>query len=114
MSKVTTKAKKVTAKASASARKGASSHQPKSAGGSSLSRKKSRRVAAKSAGSKKASAVKRSEKAAHKSKSVSGSALSQVRNPRSGRFVKIDKATGRIISHKKSEGAYKGVPIARK
>lgn len=38
----------------------------------------------------------------------------QVRNPRTGRYVKIDRAAGRIIDHKKSEGAYKNVPVARK
>jgi len=38
----------------------------------------------------------------------------QVRNPRSGHFVKIDRTAGKIIDHKKSDGAYKGVPIARK
>jgi len=38
----------------------------------------------------------------------------QVKNPRSGHYVKIDRTEGRIISHKKSEGPYKGVPVARK
>lgn len=38
----------------------------------------------------------------------------QVKNPRSGHFVKIDRAAGKIIDHKKSAGAYKNVPIARK
>lgn len=38
----------------------------------------------------------------------------QVKNPKSGKYVKIDRAQGKIISHKKSEGPYKGVPIARK
>ena len=38
----------------------------------------------------------------------------QVKNPRSGKYVKIDRAQGRIIGHKKSEGPYKGVPVARK
>jgi hypothetical protein len=37
----------------------------------------------------------------------------QVKNPRTGHYVKIDRAEGRIIDHKKSEGPYKGVPIAR-
>lgn len=46
-----------------------------------------------------------------KSKSIAGSSLTQARNPRSGHFVKIDKASGTILSHKKSRGAYKGVPI---
>ena len=38
----------------------------------------------------------------------------QIKNPKSGKYVKIDRSAGRIISHKKSEGPYKGVPVARK
>ena len=38
----------------------------------------------------------------------------QVKNPRSGHFVKIDRAAGKIIDHKTSSGPYKNVPIARK
>ena len=38
----------------------------------------------------------------------------QVKNPRSGHFVKIDRLAGKIIDHKKTSGAYKNVPIARK
>ena len=38
----------------------------------------------------------------------------QVKNPKSGRYVKIDRDAGRIIDHKKSEGPYKDIPIARK
>ncbi|CAB5506136.1 hypothetical protein THERMOS_2241 [Bathymodiolus thermophilus thioautotrophic gill symbiont] len=38
----------------------------------------------------------------------------QVRNPRSGHYVKIDRTEGRIMSHKKSAGKYKNVPVARK
>lgn len=38
----------------------------------------------------------------------------QVKNPRTGHYVKIDRAEGRILAHKKSEGPYKGVPVARK
>ena len=38
----------------------------------------------------------------------------QVRNPKSNRYVKIDRSVGRIISHKKSAGPYKGVPVARR
>ena len=38
----------------------------------------------------------------------------QIKNPKSGKYVKIDRSKGRIISHKKSEGPYKGVPVARK
>ena len=38
----------------------------------------------------------------------------QVRNPKTGHYVKIDRDEGRIIDHKKSDGPYKDVPIARK
>ena len=38
----------------------------------------------------------------------------QTKNPRSGHYVKIDRKKGKIISHKKSEGPYKNVPIIRK
>lgn len=38
----------------------------------------------------------------------------QTKNPRTGHYVKIDRAAGKIVSHKKSDGPYKGVPIARK
>ena len=38
----------------------------------------------------------------------------QVKNPRTNRYVKIDRTAGRIISHKKSAGPYKGVPVAKK
>jgi len=37
-----------------------------------------------------------------------------VKNPRSGHFVKIDRDAGKIIDHKKTSGAYKNIPIARK
>lgn len=38
----------------------------------------------------------------------------QAKNPRTGRYVKIDRDAGRIVSHKSSPGPYKGVPVARK
>lgn len=38
----------------------------------------------------------------------------QVKNPKSNRYVKIDRSVGKIVSHKKSTGPYKGVPVARK
>lgn len=38
----------------------------------------------------------------------------QVKNPRSGHYVKIDRTVGKIVSHKKSEGPYKDIPVARK
>jgi hypothetical protein len=38
----------------------------------------------------------------------------QVKNPKTNRYVKIDRDAGRIIAQKKSPGPYKGVPIAEK
>jgi len=38
----------------------------------------------------------------------------QVKNPKTGHYVKIDRDKGKIIAHKKSEGPYKNVPVARK
>ena len=38
----------------------------------------------------------------------------QAKNPKTGRYVKIDRSKGRIVSSKKSPGPYKGVPVARK
>ena len=38
----------------------------------------------------------------------------QVKNPKTNRYVKIDRDTGKIVSHKKSEGPYKNTPVARK
>ena len=38
----------------------------------------------------------------------------QVKNPKTNRYVKIDRSAGKIVSHKKSKGPYKGVPVARK
>jgi glutamate dehydrogenase/leucine dehydrogenase len=37
----------------------------------------------------------------------------QVKNPCTDRYVKIDRTAGLIIAHKKSQGPYKGVPVAR-
>jgi hypothetical protein len=38
----------------------------------------------------------------------------QVKNPRTNKYVKIDRSAGRIVSQKKTSGPYKGVPVARK
>ncbi|HTO14562.1 MAG TPA: hypothetical protein VLZ83_02275 [Edaphocola sp.] len=38
----------------------------------------------------------------------------QTKNPRTGKYVKIDREKGKIVSNKKSEGPYKGVPVIRK
>jgi hypothetical protein len=38
----------------------------------------------------------------------------QVKNPKSGHYVKIDRSAGKIISNKASVGPYKNIPVARK
>jgi len=38
----------------------------------------------------------------------------QTKNPRTGRYVKIDRSKGEILSSKKSEGPYKEIPVIRK
>ena len=38
----------------------------------------------------------------------------QTRNPRTGHYVKVDKARGVIVAHKKTPGPYKGIAIATK
>jgi hypothetical protein len=38
----------------------------------------------------------------------------QVKNPRTNKYVKIDRSAGKIISSKKTSGPYKDVPVARK
>ena len=38
----------------------------------------------------------------------------QTRNPKTDRYVKIDRSRGRIVAHKRTQGPYKGIPIARK
>ena len=38
----------------------------------------------------------------------------QTKNPKTNRYVKIDRSAGKIVAHKKSEGPYKNVPVARK
>ncbi len=38
----------------------------------------------------------------------------QVKNPRTNRYVKIDRGAGKIVSSKKTGGPYKNVPVARK
>ncbi len=38
----------------------------------------------------------------------------QIKNPKTKRYVKIDRAKGKIMSHKKSDGPYKNIPVARK
>jgi len=38
----------------------------------------------------------------------------QTKNPRTGKYVKIDRSKGKIVSNKKTDGPYKGVPVIRK
>ena len=38
----------------------------------------------------------------------------QVKNPKTKRYVKINRTEGKIVSSKKSSGPYKNVPVARK
>jgi hypothetical protein len=38
----------------------------------------------------------------------------QTKNPRTGKYVKIDRDKGKVISTKNSTGPYKGVPVIRK
>lgn len=38
----------------------------------------------------------------------------QIRNPRTGRYVKIDRSEGKILSHKMTVGPYKNIPVVRK
>lgn len=40
--------------------------------------------------------------------------LVQVRSPKTGRYLKIDRRTGTIIAHKPTVGPYKDVPVAKK
>ena len=38
----------------------------------------------------------------------------QTKNPRTGKYVKVNRDGGKIISTKKTDGPYKGVPVLRK
>ncbi len=38
----------------------------------------------------------------------------QVKNPKTGKYVKIDREKGKIVAHKKSSGPYKNIAVARK
>ncbi|MBA7688461.1 hypothetical protein ES703_96942 [subsurface metagenome] len=35
----------------------------------------------------------------------------QIKNPKSGRYIKIDRRLGKIIAHKNSDGPYKNIEI---
>ena len=39
--------------------------------------------------------------------------LIQIQNPRSKRYIKTDRARGRILGHKKTKGPYKGIKIVK-
>ena len=52
--------------------------------------------------------------ATRKSSGSGKSDVVQVKNPRTGHYVKIDRSAGKIVSHKKSDGPYKNVPVAKK
>ena len=111
MSKETNK--KATSNGSNTLKEDVTSNKSKSVVGSTVSQKAPRRVTS-AESPKKASAILRDGRLSSKTKTVAGSALSQAKNPRNGRYVKIDKTSGTIIAHKKSNGAYKGIPIAEK
>ncbi len=38
----------------------------------------------------------------------------QIKNPKTGKYIKVDKSRGFIISTKKSPGPYKDIPIVIK
>jgi hypothetical protein len=38
----------------------------------------------------------------------------QLKNPKSKRYIKIDRTIGIIVSQKKSPGSYKNIPVARR
>ncbi len=40
--------------------------------------------------------------------------LVQVKNIRTNRYIKIDRSIGKIVAHKRTEGAYKNIPLAQK
>ena len=52
--------------------------------------------------------------ATNKKASASRRDVVQVKNPRTDRYVKIDRSAGKIVAHKKSKGPYKDIPVARK
>lgn len=106
-------AKKASSKVKSSQKKSVTSSKPKKTAGGSLSHQVASRRAQSPKAAQKASAILRDGRSSIKAKTTAGSALTQVQNPRTGRFVKVDTASGRIISHKKSRGAYKGVSITK-
>jgi hypothetical protein len=57
----------------------------------------------------KLTGVKMARNTGHESRAGAVKERVQIKNPVTGRFVKIDTKTGRIVSHKKTPGPYKGV-----
>jgi hypothetical protein len=51
---------------------------------------------------------------ASKNTSNSKHDIVQVKNPKTERYVKIDRTVGVIVSQKKTPGPYKNIPVARK
>lgn len=45
---------------------------------------------------------------------IEGKTFVQIKNPRTNKYVKIDRTTGSIISHKKTSKPYKNIPIAKR
>ena len=93
-------------------RDGRTNKAAKSAAGSALSQARGRTKSPSVA--KKASTVQSDRRSGSKAKTVAASSLSQLQNPRSGRYVMVDRTSGSIVSHKKSPGSYKSVPIAKR
>lgn len=58
--------------------------------------------------------AKKSSKASRSYKTSSKSKVVQVKNPKSGHYVKIDRSKGKITGHKSSPGPYKRIPVAKK
>ena len=40
--------------------------------------------------------------------------LVQAKNPRTGKYIKIDRAAGRIVAQKSTKGPYKGIAMAKR
>ena len=38
----------------------------------------------------------------------------QLKNPKTGNYIKIDRTEGKIVAHKQSSGPYKEIPIGEK
>jgi hypothetical protein len=47
-------------------------------------------------------------------KDMAKKGIGQTKNPRTGKYVKIDRGKGKILKTKKSPGPYKNIPVIRK